>query len=494
MSQWINKLTEPLVDDEIGIDPKNTDEFYDLKEEINKVTGTDYSLVQEKAEYILQQQGKDLRVAGYLILARTIQDGTLGLSEGLELFSELVTKYGSAIHPQKINSKIASLRWLNDNRIKLLLKQKINTNDKKQLKKLEKLIDKINQQIEKTVNGDVRIFTDVLSYIKAQDTTEAQATVSPVMQKPAANGSVNAETVSLSCESEADLRETTRLQLQYLRQQQQWLRVVAYSRAFRWAALQELRADGNLTTVPAPDQTVIDNFQRVVSNAAPMDVLNAAEDLFMMKGGLYYFDLHYHQTVAARTLGLSNVAAHIEDELKQLLLRFPKLINFSFDNDMPFISSEHRAWLENLLKPVTTGKQSETSAVMSLSDLVNDYRAKVAGKSLAEKISILQKQAPKDKRTYCLQQIAIARFCLEEKKLDLATPILESLAELAEQHQLAEWEPEFALYIWTELSAVWKRQLLKLDRDMQKQLKQKLESLFAKICLTDLGRALHESK
>jgi type VI secretion system protein VasJ len=490
MSTWVEQLVKPLADNAVGIDPRNSDEFYDLKQEVTKLSGIDYNLIKSKSEIILSQQGKDLRVASYLILARLNLEGYQGFQEALALYDELLSNYGEQLYPQKSQSKIASVQWLNEPRIKHLLKSKLDLKDARQTKKLLKRIETINTHLQEYIKLDTKIFTSITSSLRAAQTQALPAAeVRPVQMNAAANDRGNQLPGQVLCEDE--LRETTRLQLNYLRQQQQWLRAVGYSRAYRWGGLKALRADNNITSVPAPDEQAVQNLQRIVENGAPGEVLIAAEDLLMMKGGLYYFDLHYYQSIAAKEMGLTDVAAYIEDELKQLLLRFPKWINYSYSNNQPFVSVENRLWLESLLRPSAT-LASEVAGVektLSLNDIVNRYRAEVAGKSLSEKITLLRKSQASDMRGYYQQQLALARFCLEDKRVDLAVPMLEQLAQLINTHQLDVWEPEFAMYVWSELRTAWKLSLPKLNPDMQKQVREKLENLFAKMCVTDLGRA-----
>lgn len=489
MNAWVEKLIQPIDDTDIGVDPRNSDEFYELKQEVNKVSGIDYGLLQQKAETILQKQGKDLRVASYLVVARTNLDGFTGLCESLNLLGKLVEQYGKALYPAKISSKLISIKWLNEARIKHMIMQKIDVNDARQTKVLLRTIESINKQLSKNLDEEAKLFSHILPLLRAQHVSNVQ----PIQQQTAANDQPTRTSGIDQCHSEDDLRELTRLQCQYLRQQNQWLRAIAYSRAYRWGALQELRADNNATSVPAPDENVISNFQRVVDNAAPMDVLHAGEDLFMTKGGLYYFDCHYQQIIAARAMNMNDVAAFIEDELKQLLLRFPKLINFTYANNLAFISVEHRPWLEQLLKPAASSARgaSSTNCELNLADMVNSYRAMVAGKTLVNKVRAINELPATSQRLKCQQQLALARFCIEDKRVDLAVPMLQQLADLVDQYQLQLWEPEFALFIWSELSAALKLQLPKLDKDMQKQVKMKLEKLFNNICVTDLSRALN---
>ena len=212
----------------------------------------------------------------------------------------------------------------------------------------------------------------------------------------------------------------------------------------------------------------------------------------MAPGGIFYFDAQYSAQRAASDMGQVALANYITSELRILLERAPELINLLFVDGTSFISPQHRSWLENLVTSKNaSGTKNISKEQAELSEIVNHLRAKVAGKTLIEKINVINLLPKTDQREHFQQEYALARFCSEEQRVELALPILEKLAQLVEQHNLKKWEPEYALAVWAELRAAWKQRQNFLTKDMQKQVEQRIEDLFSLICQTNLERAVN---
>lgn len=84
-----------------------------MREEINKISGTDSALLCELAQKCLCECARDIRVVTWYVLARLIRDGEKGLSEGLLLLVAMLTRYGQACHPRRPAARKAALEWLN---------------------------------------------------------------------------------------------------------------------------------------------------------------------------------------------------------------------------------------------------------------------------------------------------------------------------------------------------------------------------------------------
>lgn len=77
-----------------GVDPGYDDDFQQIREEVNKLSGMDTGLICERAEKLLTTTTKDIRVATYYLWARLHQDGEQGLAEGLALLTGLIQRFG----------------------------------------------------------------------------------------------------------------------------------------------------------------------------------------------------------------------------------------------------------------------------------------------------------------------------------------------------------------------------------------------------------------
>ncbi len=82
---WNNWLQPLSADKPAGDDPGYDDDFQQMREEVNKITGADSDLICRLTEKLLTTVTKDIRVASYYAWARLHRDGESGLADGLEL-------------------------------------------------------------------------------------------------------------------------------------------------------------------------------------------------------------------------------------------------------------------------------------------------------------------------------------------------------------------------------------------------------------------------
>jgi type VI secretion system protein VasJ len=131
LSLWDNWLHPFTSGSETGDDPAYDDNFQLMREEINKLSGTDSALLCELAQKCLCECAKDIRVVTWYVQARLSRDGEKGLSEGLLLLVAMLTRYGQACHPQRPVARKAALEWLNSAKVidALLLWPEVDSND-----------------------------------------------------------------------------------------------------------------------------------------------------------------------------------------------------------------------------------------------------------------------------------------------------------------------------------------------------------------------------
>ncbi len=117
MALWDNWLKPVASNNPAGEDPGYEDDFQQMREEVNKLSGADTSLVCELAEKLLTSTAKDIRLATYYAWARLHRDGENGLADGLELIAGLLQRFGIQLHPQRARSRKAALEWLCSSRM-----------------------------------------------------------------------------------------------------------------------------------------------------------------------------------------------------------------------------------------------------------------------------------------------------------------------------------------------------------------------------------------
>lgn len=471
----------------IGDDPRLLDDFYQLKEEVDKISDIDYKKIKALAEHILASVAKDLRVAAYLIFAEIYLDGLTGFVRALIQFNELVQTYGEACHPQKINAKLALFKWMAENRMNQAILAKLDTASSDVQASCVEQIAMANQLI-KTLSADAPLlFSKLSNQLKLSEESRKRAkehesivNVMPIQHLSAANDTPALP--SIDCHNEQDAKELLYKLLDYFRRDNQWLRAVSLVRDFRWGNVIFPVHEDYHTAVPAPDESIVIQLEAAIINKKPIDLLAWCDQTFLENGGLYYLDLQYHAAHAAQASNLPLVKAAIEHALKVLLERFPDLLNCRFANGMPFINPAYRGWLEALMSPSVGNPVVTIHSSTDLEAIINQLRGKVAGKSLAEKMNILNPRLASDGKEAFEWELGLAKFAFENKRHDIALALLEKLDMKIEQQTLFNWQPEYALYTWQFLYQVLRLRSNKLAGQMQKELEDKCEKLFFRIC------------
>lgn len=111
---WLRPISDSAP---TGSDPGYDDDFQQMREEVNKLSGADTELVCQLAEKLLTNSAKDIRVATYYCWAKLHREGERGLADGLELLAGLLEGFGSQLHPQRDRSRKAALEWLASSRM-----------------------------------------------------------------------------------------------------------------------------------------------------------------------------------------------------------------------------------------------------------------------------------------------------------------------------------------------------------------------------------------
>jgi type VI secretion system protein VasJ len=238
--------------------------------------------------------------------------------------------------------------------------------------------------------------------------------------------------------------------LSYLRQEGQWKRLVALSRAYRWAELDLPPADGGRTRLAPPRDSALAPVTAAVESQQWEDGLLAAEKAFLEPGGQFCFALQRHASRCADALGLADVARRIEAELGLLLNRMPGLPELRFSDDRPFADAADRAWLERTaIAGDSVPAGGETGAPER--NPLDEARGIAGEQGLAAGLARLGSGGAVDGRDAARCTIDQARLCLEHGRVDVARPALERLVEEITGNGIEHWDRELAVQALTVL-------------------------------------------
>ena len=156
LPEWLTAVSTPVTtENPCGEDPRYLDSFLLIKEEIEKLSGTDYERVINDSRELLCSTTKDLRIAAFLLLASTFVDGWPGLYHGLCCYRILSEEFWDQCHPQKENQRQAALMLLNNPRLTAFAENSHAVEDHELTEAISQEIVRINAFLVEKLGGDV---------------------------------------------------------------------------------------------------------------------------------------------------------------------------------------------------------------------------------------------------------------------------------------------------------------------------------------------------
>jgi type VI secretion system protein VasJ len=236
-----------------------------------------------------------------------------------------------------------------------------------------------------------------------------------------------------------------------------------------WMTLEQAPpAQGSLTRLPPPAESLLEGFARLQSAGEPVDILRFCEG--NLASYPFWLDLNRASHAALSRLGSSaaGAAATVASETLHLLQRLPTLVELSFSDGQPFADGVTRNWLEGL------SPQAGSTAGADATQLLIDEAGRAAAQGqLKEALAQLQSSAEQ-------AQSARNRFRLRGAQIELLHRFdsraqlgfaLDVLLREAREKGLDRWEPDLVLPL-LELAVVhddggsraaWAEQLAAMD-------------------------------
>ena len=499
--EWIEAIATPLPGAACGDDPRYSDDFGTIKQEIDKLKGNDFPRIKALCIEILSTQSKDLRLAGYLMLASTYTAGIDGLVDAVRAYQILIERFGQGCHPQKESMRLTALAWLNNSKLESYLRHKLDEADSARITELRALIDAVNLAIVTAYGEAAPRWTSLdrsldkalknlpeASTATGSDASEAKpqlaVTPSPRSAPPSAPAML-----TTGIDSERELVTATRTIRDYLLRSKDLLRAIAYTRALRWGALQLPPHENGKTRIPAPRQSALNELQQLSSANNPEALLTLGENLFLEAGGHLLLDLQRSAFEAAQGLGRTDLAEFIADQSVSLLRRLPEIASLQFENGHPFADTNTRSWLEERLTPTMTTTAERGAWEEDLDLLLETGRQLLRKKQLAAALGLFKECPVHNEKQHLLLQMAKVRLCLEGGRAEIALPVIEDLADQLEQQSLNIWDPALAIDIWKQQLEASQACLKKASGEEKATLAASIARLKRKICSSDLETA-----
>ncbi|EGY9847413.1 type VI secretion system protein TssA [Escherichia coli] len=503
LSLWDNWLHPFTSGSETGDDPAYDDNFQLMREEINKLSGTDSTLLCELAQKCLCECAKDIRVVTWYVQARLSRDGEKGLSEGLLLLAAMLTRYGQACHPRRPTARKAALEWLNSAKVidALLLWPEVDSNDAGltagAISLLESTVADWPEAEKPSFAGICTALENRLARSGGMEVLVPQNSSTQEHGREAAHS----DSPQLSAvKSGRDLLDQAKLLSRWLSEQPQgWLASHRLIKTVRWDTVDQippLDSSGRTRLVP-PKAEYRAQLKRLYLQKNWTELVEQASQMFCEGVNHFWLDLQWYLWQ-----GLSH-AGHPWDawtnsvllDLRLLLQRLPGLEGLAWNDGTPFADEVTTAWIaEKVNEEGLLYGDEPATVVNSQSDDVLLLESEAMEKGDAEgpeaALAWLQSRPGMDTpRHRWLIRLLMARVAEQYGRNDMALHLLGELTTSAPKLTLEDWEPALLFEVQARRLKLLRLKAGRSESD-KARLMPEMDTLLAGLIAIDPARAM----
>lgn len=499
LSAKVLELIQPIGSNGTGEDPRYSDSFGLIKQEIDRLSGANFDLVLKLSREVLMNEGKDLRVAGYLILSTLYCKGIAELPDAITVYRMIMDKLWDGCFPAKANARAQAFAWLNSDRMDTFIQQQ--NGEAASLGDLQRLraeIDLLNKMARQRLGDEAQQWTRINSWVdnflkeKLAEKAAREREEQERSQQVSETQGQQEERLRLSVGSDAPLTESRAEQqigkiVTFYRERGERAQSIALSRAIRWGGLLTPPNEAGVTRIPPFRASALNELAAMqAGGATPEQIFVLCENLLMEPGGQWNMDLQHieHKTL----LGVNDAASVqvLEAEIKGLLKRCTGLADLCYDGRVPFASEATKEWLNNMAAASSDNEgQSEITADEDLKEIIIKASKASAGGNLVAGLVVLKELPGTTGRQRFIRRIEEVRLCIKMRYTEMAAPLLEALNQEIIKSDLSAWEPGLAIAVWQLHLKLIALELPKANSTQQHELKDRIKVINASICLAD---------
>lgn len=503
LSLWDNWLLPVRADSETGDDPAYDDDFQLMREEINKLSGTDYALLCELAQKCLCGSAKDLRVATWYIQARLHRDGEKGLAEGLLLLAAILARYGALCHPQRPVARKAALEWLNSTKVTdtLALWPEVDSHDAGltagALGLLENCVSDWPENERPSFAGLCTELENRLARSGGMDSLIPQNSGVQDVAREAATGH---SPMLSAVKSGRDLLDQAKLLSGWLSEQPQgWLAAHRLMKTVRWDTVDQippLDASGR-TRLQAPKPEYRAQLKRLYRQQSWAELVEQASQMYCEGVNHFWLDVQWYLWQGLTRAGQPWEAwsEYIVGDLRLLLRRLPGLELLAWNDGTPFADEVTLGWIgEKINEDNLTFRDATTVAAGAQPDdvlmLESEAMERGDGEGPEAALAWLQSrpgmEAP---RSRWLLRLLMARVAEQYGRNEMALHLLGELAVSGPKLTLEDWEPDLLFEVQARRLKLLRMKAARSESD-KTRLTPEMDALLAGLIAIDPARAM----
>lgn len=503
LSLWDNWLMPVGQEVEVGEDPAYHDDFQLMREEINKLSGTDPARLCLLAEKLLCQTAKDIRVATWYIQARLHRDGERGLAEGLLMLAAMMIRYGDRCYPLRPVARKGALEWLNSTKVldSLALWPEVAREDAGMTAGALALL---NVAVSDWPENERPSFAGLCCALE-QRLARSGGPDALVPQNSRAQDAVrepgSRPLSALSpVQSGRDLLDQAKLLSRWLGEQPQgWLAAHRLMKSVRWdtvAQLPPLDASGRTRLVaPKPEYRAL--MKRLYLQQSWMELVEQASQIYCEGVNHFWLDVQWYLWQGLSRAGQPGDigADYIVADLRLLLKRLPGLEQLAWNDGTPFADEVTLSWItENVNEEPQMFREASVTGAGSQSDevLALEVEAMEKGDSEGPEAALAWLQCypgMHSPRSRWLLRLLMARVAEQYGRNEMALHLLGELTASAEDLTLSDWEPALLFEVQARRLKLLRMKAGRSESD-KARLNPEMDRLLAGLIALDPARAM----
>ncbi len=514
---------DPVRDDAPVGDPVRYDEaFEELQAQLDRIGSLsgeqpEWGQVVTLATDILKNKSKDLLVVTYLGLGLFEQDGYRGLRAGLCCYTEFLKTFWEGCFPKvkPPHGRYNAIQYLID---KLLVQIELKGGECKRMPGAgeKEAVHQCAEQFDSFVEALDAAFKDMPDSpnpLPLKRAFKALATkVGPLVSEqpaqpaapPAQPGAAAPPAAATAAPAPAaaplgaavpDSFATPTAAVQAVIKVAKYLmaqndkdpRPYALARAAHFGGVLQAPKDRLLPAPANPQRRQF--FETAAGGGNFPELLTQAEGQFVVTP--LWLDMQRFVATALKGMGPMYAAAHhiVVFETLALVSRLPDLLEVTFKDGAGFADGATKAWIGEMQSEFGGGGGGGSAAAGdALGEAVAEARKLLTESKQADALQRLTRAADgsSSRRQQFRAQLALAGFCADMNKPNLATPILEGLESIIAEYAVVQWEPELAAEVYQKQYECLKKALPKPTPDQQGR----MNDVFAKLCRLNPAAAL----
>ncbi len=507
LSLWSPWLTPLETGNGAGDDPTYEDDFQLMREEINKLSGTDTDVLCRVAESILTRHARDIRVVTWYAWARLQRDGDAGLTDGVLLLAAMLEQAGQHCHPQRSTARLAALDWLNSEKVLDTFSRWPDVTREETgrtaaaLCLLETALEILPEAGRPTFSGLLRTLETRLAGSGGLDTPVASSGQDHTGESPHStptSGTAVPETAAVKSEVEL-VRQLRVLSGWVVDQPQGWLAAHRMMKAARWdlvTQLPALDARGRTRLLP-PKADYRAQLKRLYLQQSWTELVEQVDVMFTEGGNRFWLDLQWYLWQGLSRAGhpWEQWADYILSDLKLMLKRLPGLETLAWNDGTPLADEVTLNWIAEKVNDEMPGFSDEpavTTATQADDILALETEAMEKGDSEGPEAALSWLQNRPDMashRSRWLLRLLMAKVAEQYGRNELALHLLGELTDSAPQLTLSEWEPGLLFDVQARRLRLLRMKAGRSESD-KARFAPEMDSLLAGLIALDPARAM----